>query len=183
MVWGANVKKLDIGIPDRSFMVAGVQVNQLEVSAAATAGVLVAILAVFFQKTRVGRALRAVADDHEAALSLGISLKTIWVIVWSVAGLVAIVAGVMWGAKSGVQFSLSLIALKALPVLILGGFESVPGAIVGGLIIGVGEKIGEVYWGPLVGGAIENWFAYVLALVFLLFRPQGLFGEKIIERV
>jgi len=183
MVWGANVKKLDIGIPDRSFMVAGVQVNQLEMSAAATAGVLVAILAVFFQKTRVGRALRAVADDHEAALSLGISLKTIWVMVWSVAGLVAIVAGVMWGAKSGVQFSLSLIALKALPVLILGGFESVPGAIVGGLIIGVGEKIGEVYWGPLVGGAIENWFAYVLALVFLLFRPQGLFGEKIIERV
>jgi branched-chain amino acid transport system permease protein len=183
MVWGANVKKLDIGIPDRSFMVAGIQVNQLEMSAAATAGILVAILAVFFQKTRVGRALRAVADDHEAALSLGIALKTIWVIVWSVAGLVAIVAGVMWGAKSGVQFSLSLIALKALPVLILGGFESVPGAIVGGLIIGVGEKIGEVYWGPLVGGAIENWFAYVLALVFLLFRPQGLFGERIIERV
>jgi branched-chain amino acid transport system permease protein len=183
MVWGANVKKLDVGIPDRSFLVAGVQVNQLEMSAALTAGVLVAILAVFFQKTRVGRALRAVADDHEAALSLGIALKTIWVIVWSVAGLVAIVAGVMWGAKSGVQFSLSLIALKALPVLILGGFESVPGAIAGGLIIGVGEKIGEVYWGPLVGGAIENWFAYALALVFLLFRPQGLFGEKIIERV
>jgi branched-chain amino acid transport system permease protein len=183
MVWGANVKKLDIGIPDRSFMVAGIQVNQLEMSAAATAGILVAILAMFFQKTRVGRALRAVADDHEAALSLGIALKTIWVIVWSVAGLVAIVAGVMWGAKSGVQFSLSLIALKALPVLILGGFESVPGAVVGGLIIGVGEKIGEVYWGPLVGGAIENWFAYVLALVFLLFRPQGLFGERIIERV
>ena len=183
MVWGANVKKLDIGIPDRSVMVAGVQVNQLEMSAAVTAGVLVAILAVLFQKTRVGRALRAVADDHAAALSLGIALRTIWVIVWSVAGLVAIVAGVMWGAKSGVQFSLSLIALKALPVLILGGFESVPGAIVGGLIIGVGEKIGEVYWGPLVGGAIENWFAYVLALAFLLVRPQGLFGEKIIERV
>jgi branched-chain amino acid transport system permease protein len=183
MVWGANVKKLDIGIPDRTMLVGGVQVNQLEMSAAATAGVLVAILALFFQRTRVGRALRAVADDHAAALSIGISLKTIWVIVWSVAGLVAIVAGVMWGAKSGVQFSLSLIALKALPVLILGGFESVPGAIVGGLIIGVGEKIGEVYWGPLVGGAIENWFAYVLALVFLLFRPQGLFGEKIIERV
>jgi branched-chain amino acid transport system permease protein len=183
MIWGANVKKLDIGIPDRSFMVAGIQVNQLEMSAAATAGVLVVILAVFFQRTRVGRALRAVADDPQAALSLGISLKTIWVIVWSVAGLVAMVAGVMWGAKSGVQFSLSLIALKALPVLILGGFESVAGAIVGGLIIGVGEKLGEVYWGPLVGGAIENWFAYVLALVFLLFRPQGLFGEKIIERV
>jgi branched-chain amino acid transport system permease protein len=183
MVWGANVKKLDIGIPDRSVIVAGIQVNQLEMSAAVTAGVLVAILAVLFQKTKVGRALRAVADDHAAALSLGIALRTIWVIVWSVAGLVAIAAGVMWGAKSGVQFSLSLIALKALPVLILGGFESVPGAIVGGLIIGVGEKIGEVYWGPLVGGAIENWFAYVLALVFLLFRPQGLFGEKIIERV
>ena len=183
MVWGANVKKLDVGIPARSVMMAGIQVNQLEMSAAATAGVLVAILAVLFQRTRVGRALRAVADDHEAALSIGIALRTIWVIVWSVAGLVAIAAGVMWGAKSGVQFSLSLIALKALPVLILGGFESVPGAIVGGLIIGVGEKIGEVYWGPLVGGAIENWFAYVLALAFLLVRPQGLFGEKIIERV
>jgi len=183
MAWGANVKKLDVGIPDRSFMLKGVQINQLELTAAITAAVLVTILAVFFQKTRIGRALRAVADDHEAALSIGIPLKTIWVVVWSVAGLVAIVAGIMWGAKSGVQFSLSLIALKALPVLILGGFESVPGAIVGGLIIGVGEKIGEVYWGPLVGGAIENWFAYVLALAFLLFRPQGLFGEKIIERV
>ncbi|HEY7364055.1 MAG TPA: branched-chain amino acid ABC transporter permease [Methylomirabilota bacterium] len=183
MVWGANVKKLDVGIPDESLKVAGVLVNKLEMTAAGTAAVLVAILAVFFQRTRIGRALRAVADDHEAALSIGIPLKTIWVVVWSVAGIVAIAAGVMWGAKSGVQFSLSLIALKALPVLILGGFESVPGAIVGGLIIGVGEKIGEVYWGPLVGGAIENWFAYVLALAFLLFRPQGLFGEKIIERV
>src|SRR5262249_22048032 len=151
MAWGANVKKLDVGIPDRSFMLKGVQINQLELTAAITAAVLVTILAVFFQKTRIGRALRAVADDHEAALSIGIPLKTIWVVVWSVAGLVAIVAGIMWGAKSGVQFSLSLIALKALPVLILGGFESVPGAIVGGLIIGVGEKIGEVYWGPLVG--------------------------------
>jgi len=173
MVWGANVKKLDVGIPDRSFIVAGVQINQLEMSAAATAAVLVAILAVFFQRTRIGRALRAVADDHEAALSIGIPLKTIWLIVWSVAGLVAIVAGIMWGAKSGVQFSLSLVALKALPVLILGGFTSVPGAIVGGLIVGVGEKLGEVYWGPLVGGAIENWFAYVIALVFLLFRPKA----------
>ena len=182
-LWGANVKKLDVGIPDRSFLVAGVQINQLEMSAAGTAAVLVAVLAVFFQRTRIGRALRAVADDHEAALSIGIPLKTIWLIVWSVAGLVAIVAGIMWGAKSGVQFSLSLVALKALPVLILGGFTSVPGAIVGGLIVGVGEKLGEVYWGPLVGGAIENWFAYVVALVFLLFRPQGLFGEKIIERV
>jgi branched-chain amino acid transport system permease protein len=183
MLWGANVKKLDVGLPDRSFMAAGMQINQLELSAGVIAALLVAVLAVFFQKTRIGRALRAVADDHEAALSIGIPLKTIWVVVWSVAGLVAIVAGIMWGAKSGVQFSLSLIALKALPVLILGGFESVPGAIVGGLIIGVGEKIGEVYWGPLVGGAIENWFAYVLALAFLLIRPQGLFGEKIIERV
>ena len=183
MAWGANVKKLDVGLPDRSFIVKGVQINQLEMVAALTAAVLVTVLAVFFQKTRIGRALRAVADDHEAALSIGIPLKTIWVVVWSVAGLVAIVAGIMWGAKSGVQFSLSLIALKALPVLILGGFESVPGAIAGGLIIGVGEKIGEVYWGPLVGGAIENWFAYVLALAFLLIRPQGLFGEKIIERV
>jgi branched-chain amino acid transport system permease protein len=183
MLWGANVKKLDIGIPDESIKVAGLLINKLEVTAAATAGVLVAVLAAFFQWTRVGRALRAVADDHEAALSIGIPLKTIWVVVWSAAGLVAIAAGIMWGAKSGVQFSLSLIALKALPVLILGGFTSVPGAIVGGLIIGVGEKLGEVYWGPLVGGAIENWFAYVLALVFLLFRPQGLFGEKIIERV
>jgi branched-chain amino acid transport system permease protein len=183
MAWGANVKKLDVGIPDRSFLVRGVQINQLELTAAITAAVLVTILAIFFQRTRIGRALRAVADDHEAALSIGIPLKTIWVVVWSVAGLVAIVAGIMWGAKSGVQFSLSLIALKALPVLILGGFESVPGAILGGLIIGVGEKIGEVYWGPLVGGAIENWFAYVLALAFLLVRPQGLFGEKIIERV
>jgi branched-chain amino acid transport system permease protein len=182
-LWGANVKKLDVGIPDRSFLVAGVQINQLEMSAAATAAVLVAVLAIFFQRTRVGRALRAVADDHEAALSIGIPLKTIWLVVWSVAGLVAIVAGIMWGAKSGVQFSLSLVALKALPVLILGGFTSVPGAIVGGLIVGVGEKLGEIYWGPLVGGAIENWFAYVVALVFLLFRPQGLFGEKIIERV
>jgi branched-chain amino acid transport system permease protein len=154
MLWGANVKKLDVGIPDRSFMAAGMQINQLELSAGVIAAILVVILAIFFQKTRIGRALRAVADDHEAALSIGIPLKTIWVVVWSVAGLVAMVAGIMWGAKSGVQFSLSLIALKALPVLILGGFESVP-----------------------------DWFAYVLALAFLLIRPQGLFGEKIIERV
>jgi branched-chain amino acid transport system permease protein len=183
LVWGSDVKKLDVGIPDTSFMVWGVQVNRLELTAAVTAAVLVAVMAVFFQRTRIGRALRAVADDHEAALSIGIPLNTIWIVVWSVAGLVAIVAGIMWGAKSGVQFSLSLIALKALPVLILGGFTSVPGAIVGGLIIGTGEKLAEVYWGPLVGGAIENWFAYMLALAFLLVRPQGLFGEKIIERV
>ena len=183
LAWGSNVKRLDVGIPDSSFMVWGVQVNRLELTAAITAAVLVAVMAVFFQRTRIGRALRAVADDHEAALSIGIPLNTIWIVVWSAAGLVAIVAGIMWGAKSGVQFSLSLIALKALPVLILGGFTSVPGAIVGGLIIGVGEKLAEVYWGPLVGGAIENWFAYVLALAFLLVRPQGLFGERIIERV
>jgi branched-chain amino acid transport system permease protein len=183
LLWGSNVKRLDVGIPDDSFKMAGILLNKLELSAAATAGILVAVLAVFFHGTRIGRALRAVADDHEAALSIGIPLKTIWTIVWSVSGIVAIVAGIMWGAKSGVQFSLSLIALKALPVLILGGFTSVPGAVAGGLIIGVGEKVAEVYWGPLVGGAIENWFAYMLALAFLLFRPQGLFGERIIERV
>ncbi len=182
-MWGSNVKALDIGIPDASFEVSGILLNEFDLFAAASGAVLVAVLAVFFHYTRIGRALRAVADDHQAALSVGIPLKTIWVIVWAVAGMVGLVAGIMWGAKSGVQFSLSLIALKALPVLILGGFTSVPGAIVGGLIIGVGEKVAEIYWGPLFGGAIENWFAYVLALVFLLFRPQGLFGERIIERV
>ncbi len=182
-VWGSNVKPLDVGIPNASFEIYGILLNEFDLFAAASGAVLVTVLAVFFHYTRIGRALRAVADDHQAALSVGIPLKTIWVIVWSVAGVVGLVAGIMWGAKSGVQFSLSLIALKALPVLILGGFTSVPGAIVGGLIIGVGEKIAEIYWGPLFGGAIENWFAYVLALVFLLFRPQGLFGEKIIERV
>jgi branched-subunit amino acid ABC-type transport system permease component len=161
----------------------GILINSFELSAAVIAAILVIGLALFFQKTRVGRALRAVADDHAAALSVGISLRGIWVIVWAVAGMVALAAGIIWGGKSGVQFSLSLIALKALPVLILGGFTSVPGAIIGGLIIGVGEKVAEVYWGPAIGGAIENWFAYMLALVFLLFRPQGLFGEKIIERV
>lgn len=183
IVWGSNVKPLNIGIPDKSFMMRGVMLNQFDIVAAVTAAVLVAVLAVFFQTTRVGRALRAVADDHQAALSVGIPLKTIWVIVWSVSGLVALVAGIMWGAKSGVQFSLSLIALKALPVLVLGGLTSVPGAIVGGLIIGVGEKVAEVYWGPALGGAIEGWFAYMLAMAFLLVRPQGLFGERIIERV
>ena len=182
-LWGSNVKRLDIGIPDSPFEVGGVLMNEFELVAAATAASLVAVLAVFFHYTRIGRALRAVADDHQAALSVGIPLKTIWIIVWSVAGIVALVAGIMWGSKSGVQFSLSLIALKALPVLILGGFTSVPGAIVGGLIIGVGEKIAEIYWGPALGGAIEGWFAYMLALVFLVFRPQGLFGERIIERV
>ena len=182
-VWGSNVKALDVGIPNASFEVGGILLHEFDLFAAASGAVLVTVLAVFFHYTRIGRALRAVADDHQAALSVGIPLKTIWIIVWSVAGMVGLVAGIMWGAKSGVQFSLSLIALKALPVLILGGFTSVPGAIVGGLIIGVGEKVAEIYWGPLVGGAIENWFAYVLALVFLLFRPQGLFGERIIERV
>jgi branched-chain amino acid transport system permease protein len=187
ILWGSDVKVLDLGIPqgasDWMLDSFDIYIEKLEVFAAATAAIMVAFLAVFFQKTRIGRALRAVADDHQAALSVGISLHTIWVIVWSVAGIVALVAGIMWGSKSGVQFSLSLIALKALPVLILGGFTSVPGAIIGGMIIGVGEKVAEVYVGPFVGGAIENWFAYMLALAFLLFRPQGLFGEKIIERV
>ena len=187
ILWGSDVKVLDIGIPqgasDWLLDNFNLYLEKLEIFAAVTAAILVTVLAVFFQKTRIGRALRAVADDHQAALSVGISLHTIWVIVWSVAGIVALVAGIMWGSKSGVQFSLSLIALKALPVLILGGFTSVPGAIIGGMIIGVGEKVAEVYFGPIVGGAIENWFAYMLALAFLLVRPQGLFGEKIIERV
>jgi len=187
ILWGSDVKLLDLGIPqgasDWMLDNFNIYIEKLEVFAAATAATLVVVLAIFFQKTRIGRALRAVADDHQAALSVGISLHTIWVIVWSVAGIVALVAGIMWGSKSGVQFSLSLIALKALPVLILGGFTSVPGAIVGGLIIGVGQKVAVIYWGPIYGGAIENWFAYVLALIFLMFRPQGLFGDKIIERV
>jgi branched-chain amino acid transport system permease protein len=183
LLWGSNVKRLDIGIPETSFNVGGILLNRFDLFAAVTAAVMVLVLAVLSQKTVIGRALRAVADDHQAATAVGIPLKTIWVMVWSVAGIVALVAGIMWGGKSGVQFSLSLIALKALPVLILGGLTSIPGAIVGGLIIGVGEKIAEVYWGPVIGGAIENWFAYVLAMVFLLFRPQGLFGEEIIERV
>ena len=182
-LWGSNVKRLDIGIPDDVIEYEGVLLSQFDIIAAVIGAVLVFGLAIFFTKTPIGRALRAVADDHQAALSIGIPLKTIWVIVWSVSGGVALVAGIMWGAKSGVQFSLSLIALKALPVLILGGLTSISGAIVGGLIIGVGEKVAEIYWGPLFGGAIENWFAYILALVFLLFRPQGLFGERIIERV
>jgi len=183
LVWGSNVKPLNIGIPDDPLEFHGVLLSSFDLIAALTGAVLVVALALFFQKTAIGRALRAVADDHQAALSVGIPLKTIWITVWSVAGIVALVTGIMWGAKSGVQFSLSLIALKALPVLILGGFTSVPGAIIGGLIIGVGENIAEIYWGPAIGGAIENWFAYMLALVFLLFRPQGLFGERIIERV
>ncbi|MCH7478195.1 MAG: branched-chain amino acid ABC transporter permease, partial [SAR324 cluster bacterium] len=164
IVWGSDVKQLNVGIPDKSFEVAGILLNQFDLFAAAIGAVLVFGLAIFFQKTPIGRALRAVADDHQGALAVGIPLKNIWIIVWSVAGIVALVAGIMWGAKSGVQFSLSLIALKALPVLILGGFTSVPGAIIGGLIIGVGEKVAEIYWGPLFGGAIETWFAYMLAM-------------------
>ena len=183
LVWGSNVKKLDLGIPEDSFEAGGILFNEFELIATMTAAILVTVLAILSQKTTIGRALRAVADDHQAATAVGIPLKTIWVTVWSVAGLVALVAGIMWGAKSGVQFSLSLIALEALPVLILGGLTSIPGAIIGGLIIGVGEKIAEVYWGPGLGGAIENWFAYVLAMVVLLIRPHGLFGEEIIERV
>ena len=182
-LWGSNVKRLDIGIPKDVIEYQGILLSEFDIIAAVVGAILVFGLAVFFTKTPIGRALRAVADDHQAALSVGIPLKTIWVIVWSVSGGVALVAGIMWGAKSGVQFSLSLIALKALPVLILGGLTSISGAIVGGLIIGVGEKVAEIYWGPLIGGAIENWFAYILAMVFLLFRPQGLFGERIIERV
>lgn len=157
--------------------------QQIDIAAAVIAALMVAALAVFFQKTRIGRALRAVADDHQAALSVGISLNQIWVIVWFAAGVVALAAGVMWGARSDVSFALEIVALKALPVLVLGGLTSVPGAIVGGLIIGIGEKLGEIYWGSLIGGGIESWLAYVIALAFLLIRPQGLFGEKIIERV
>jgi len=183
LVWGGDVHLLDIGIPKEPLIFGGILVNEFDLVAAGVAGTLVAGLAFFFQYTRIGRALRAVADDHQAALSVGIPLKTIWVIVWSVAGIVGLVAGIMWGSNLGVQFSISLVALKALPVLILGGFTSVPGAIVGGLVIGAGEKVAEVFWGPITGGAIENWFAYVLALVFLLFRPQGIFGERLIERV
>src|SRR5512146_1541667 len=187
--FGNDIYKIDVGMPkDPMFLFdkvfpGGVLVNQEDLVAALVAAALVAALALFFQKTGTGRALRAVADDHQAAQSIGIPLARIWVIVWSVAGFVALVAGIVWGSKLGVQFSLSLVALKALPVVILGGLTSVPGAIVGGLIIGVGEKLSEVYVGPHMGGGIEIWFAYVLALLFLLVRPQGLFGERIIDRV
>jgi branched-chain amino acid transport system permease protein len=160
-----------------------VSLQKIDIAATVIASVMVAALAVFFQKTRIGRALRAVADSHKAALSVGISLEQIWVIVWFAAGIVALTAGILWGARSEVSFALEIIALKALPVLILGGFTSIPGAIVGGLIIGLGEKVGEFYWGPLLGSGIESWLAYVIALIFLLFRPQGLFGERIIERI
>ena len=188
-IFGSDIYKIDVGLPkdplflfEQTFQ-GGVLVNQEDLAAAAIAAALVGLLALFFQKTSTGRALRAVADDHQAAQSIGIPLNRIWVIVWSVAGFAALVAGIIWGSKLGVQFSLSLVALKALPVVILGGLTSVPGAIIGGLIIGVGEKLSEIYLGPMLGGGIEIWFAYVLALLFLLVRPQGLFGEKIIDRV
>jgi branched-chain amino acid transport system permease protein len=189
-VFGGNPKVMitaQLGLPtgQTQFNILGGRVNvqHLDVAAAVIATVMIVALAFFFQKTRIGRALRAVADSHKAALSVGISLNQIWVIVWFTAGIVALVTGIMWGARSDVSFALEIIALKALPVLILGGFTSVPGAIVGGLIIGLGEKLGEFYWGPLFGGGIETWLAYIIALGFLLFRPQGLFGEKIIERI
>lgn len=193
VMWGADVKTLDVGLPQGISDAAealtarltgyGFFIDRLDIWAAIIAAALVAALVAFSQYTKQGRAMRAVADDHQAALSVGISLRFIWIMVWSIAGFVALVAGIMWGTKSGVQFSLSLIALKALPVLMLGGFTSIPGAIVGGLIIGVGEKLFEYFVGPMIGGATETWFAYVLALGFLVFRPQGLFGERIIERV
>ncbi len=188
-IFGDNIYKIDVGMPKEPVMVlqdtfeGGLLINKEDLIAALIAACLVAALALFFQKTATGRALRAVADDHQAAQSIGIPLNRIWVIVWCVAGITALVAGVIWGSKLGVQFSLSTVALRALPVVILGGLTSVPGAIIGGLIIGVGEKLSEVFLGPYVGGGIEIWFAYVLALVVLLFRPQGLFGEKIIDRV
>jgi branched-chain amino acid transport system permease protein len=182
-IWGSDVHTLNIGIPQNPIFLGDVLINQFDLIAAAVAGSLVTTLALFFQYTRVGRALRAVADDHQAAMSVGIPLKWIWVVVWSAAGIVALVAGIMWGSKLGVQFSVALVALKALPVLILGGFTSIPGAIVGGLVIGAGEKLSEVFLGPMLGGGIETWFAYMLAMLVLLIRPQGLFGEKIIERV
>ena len=188
-IFGNDIYKIDIGMPKDPVMAfenvfqGGLLINQEDLIAALIAALLVALLSVFFQKTSTGRALRAVADDHQAAQSIGIPLNRIWVIVWCVAGVVALVAGMIWGSKLGVQFSLATVALRALPVVILGGLTSVPGAIIGGLIIGVGEKLSEVFLGPYVGGGIEIWFAYVLALLFLLVRPQGLFGEKIIDRV
>ncbi len=188
-LFGSAIYKIDIGMPKEpifafeSLFEGGLLINKEDLYAALIAAVLVTLLSVFFQKTATGRALRAVADDHQAAQSIGIPLNRIWVIVWCVAGVVALVAGMIWGSKLGVQFSLTTVALRALPVVILGGLTSVPGAIIGGLIIGVGEKLSEVFLGPYVGGGIEIWFAYVLALGFLMFRPQGLFGEKIIDRV
>ena len=190
LVFGGNPKimiarelYLPTGAVEFKMLGGFVSLQKIDIAAAIIASLMVAILAVFFQKTRIGRALRAVADSHKAALSVGISLEQIWVIVWFTAGIVALATGIMWGARSEVSFALQIIALKALPVLILGGFTSIPGAIVGGLIIGIGEKLGEFYWGPLLGSGIESWLAYVIALGFLVFRPQGLFGEKIIERI
>ena len=188
-VFGSDIYKIDVGMPKEPVMMlesvfeGGILINKEDFIAALISALLVVALTIFFQKTSTGRALRAVADDHQAAQSIGIPLSRIWVIVWCVAGITALVAGVIWGSKLGAQFSLSTVALRALPVVILGGLTSVPGAILGGLIIGVGEKLSEVYLGSYVGGGIEIWFAYMLALVFLLFRPQGLFGEKIIDRV
>ena len=188
-LFGSSIYKIDIGMPKEPVFImessfqGGILVNKEDLIAAAIAAGLVALLSVFFQKTATGRALRAVADDHQAAQSIGIPLNRIWVIVWCVAGVVALVAGMIWGSKLGVQFSLATVALRALPVVILGGLTSVPGAIIGGLIIGVGEKLSEIYLGPFLGGGIENWFAYALALAVLLIRPQGLFGDKIIDRV
>ena len=190
LVFGGEPKVMiasDLNLPRGAIdvkMLGGlVSFQKLDIAAALIASVMVAVLAVFFQKTRIGRALRAVADGHKAALSVGISLEQIWVVVWFAAGIVALVTGIMWGARSDVSFALEIVALKALPVLILGGLTSIPGAIVGGIIIGIGEKLGEFYWGPLIGSGIESWLAYVIALVFLMFRPQGLFGERIIERI
>jgi len=187
LIWGSQVHKLDIPIEDVPSELLmdkfNIIVSKFDLTAAAICGVMVAALALMFAKTKVGRALRAVADDHQAAQAVGIPLQRIWGILWAVAGMVALVAGMLWGARNGVQFALTFIALKALPVLILGGFTSVPGAIVGGLIIGASEKLAEVYIGPHVGGGIEGWFPYVLALLFLLVRPEGLFGEKIIRRI
>ena len=186
-VWGTEVHPLDLGIPDVPWEAlgnaTGLYLSVFELVAAVIAGVMVVALALFFSKTKTGRALRAVSDDHQAAMSVGIPLQHIWAVTWAVAGIIALVAGMLWGAKLGVQFSLALLALKALPVLIIGGFDSIEGAIVGGLIVGASEKFAEVFIGPYFGGAIENWFPYVLATIFLLFRPQGLFGERIIERV
>jgi branched-chain amino acid transport system permease protein len=187
LVWGSQPHGLELGIADVPMewlsQKWNINVSQFDLFAAGVAGALVAALAVLFQKTRIGRALRAVADDHQAALAVGIPLQHIWAIVWAVAGFVALVAGLMWGVRNGVQFALTFVALKALPVLLIGGFESIPGAILGGLIIGATEKLAEVYVGPMVGGGIESWFAYVVALLFLLVRPEGLFGEKHIDRV
>src|ERR687898_1298917 len=190
LIFGGNPKRMiagDLYLPqgatDAEIFGGRVRFQHIDIAAAVIASLMIATLAVFFSKTRIGRALRAVADSHKAALSVGISLNQIWVIVWFTAGIVALVTGIMWGARSDVSFALQIIALKALPVLILGGFTSIPGAIIGGLIIGVGEKIGEFYWGPLLGSGIESWLAYAIALIFLLFRPQGLFGERIIERI